>query len=67
MSGLQNMRRFQIKGTKVKEFWIKLIQDLRGLVKVFSILALTESLVLTLKCFIAFFVFQCSVNYTFFR
>ena len=33
---------------------MKLIQDLRGLVKVFSILASTESLVLTLF-FLAFF------------
>ena len=31
--------------------WIKLIQDLRGLVTVFSIFASTESLVLTLNCF----------------
>ena len=37
--------------------WIKLIQDLRGLVKAFSILASTESLVLTLNCFYLFWWF----------
>ena len=36
---------------KERECWIKLIQDLRGLVKVFSILGSTESLVLTLNYF----------------
>ena len=34
---------------KSTKCWIKLVQDLRGLVKVFSILALIESSVLTLK------------------
>ena len=32
-----------MKGTKEQKYGIKLIQDLRGLVKVFSILASTES------------------------
>ena len=41
----------QVKGTKEQKSWIKLIQGLRGLVKVFSILASTESLVLTLNYF----------------
>ena len=41
-----------MSGIKEQKCWIKLIQDLRGLVKVFSILASTESLVQTpLNCF----------------
>ena len=48
---LQNMNEFWIKRTKEQECWIKLNQDLRGMVKVFSILASKESLVLTLNCF----------------
>ena len=36
---------------KEQKYWIKLIQDLRGLAKVFSIYASTESLVLTFNCF----------------
>ena len=41
------MHGFSIKGTKEQKFWIKLIEDLRWLVKVFRILASTENLVLT--------------------
>ena len=37
---------FLIKTIKEEKSWIKLIQDLRGLVKGFSILASTESLVM---------------------
>ena len=48
------MRGFSIKGTKEQKSWIKLIQDIRGLVKVFIILASTESLVLTGNYFLAF-------------
>ena len=50
-----------MKGTKEQKCWIKLIQDLRGLVKVFSILALIESLVLTFKgdlCYKTFFCYK---------
>ena len=61
------MHGFQIKKIKVQKCWIKLIQDLRDLVKVFSILASTESLVLILNCFKPFLVFQWSVNYAFFK
>ena len=50
-----------------QKYWIKLIQDVGVLVKNFSILASTDSLVLTFNCFFAFFVFQWSVNYAFFR
>ena len=38
-----NMHGFWIKGTKEQNCWIKLFQYRRGLVKTFSILALTES------------------------
>ena len=48
------MHGFSIKGTKGQKSWIKLIQDIRGLVKVFIILASTESLVLTGNFFVAF-------------
>ena len=41
------MHGFSIKGTKEQKSWTKLIQDIRGLVKVFIIFASTESLVLT--------------------
>ena len=51
MPGLQNMHGFEIKWTTELTCWIKLTQCLRGLVKGFSILALTESLVLTLNYF----------------
>ena len=44
------MHEFEIERIKEQKCWIKLIQDLRGLVKVFSILASIESLVLTLNC-----------------
>ena len=40
-----------MKRMKEQKCVIKLIQDLRGLVKVFRILAPTESLVLTPNCF----------------
>ena len=65
MSGL--MHGFYLKRIREQKCWIKLIQDHRGLVKVFSILASTESLVLTLIGFRFFLVFQWSVNYLFFR
>ena len=41
------MHEFFKKRIKEQKCWIKLIQDLRGLVKVFSILWSTERLVLT--------------------
>ena len=65
MSGL--MHGFYLKRIREQKCWIKLIQDHRGLVKVFSILASTESLVLTLIGFSFILVFQWSVNYLFFR
>ena len=45
------MHGFEIKGAKEQKHWIKLIQNLRGLFKAFSILASTERLVITLNCF----------------
>ena len=44
------MHGFWTKRIKEQKSWIKLIQNLRGLVKVFAILASRESLVLTLNC-----------------
>ena len=41
-----------IKETKEQNCWIKLFHDLRTMVKVFSILALTESLILTLTSYV---------------
>ena len=53
------MHGFSIKGINEQKCWIKLIQDLRGLAKVFSILASTESLVQTpLNCFNLFWCFH---------
>ena len=46
------MHGFWIKGIKEQKCWIKLVQDLWELVKGFSTLASTESLVQTpLNCF----------------
>ena len=45
------MHGFEIKWTTELKCWIKLTQYLGGLVKGFSIFALTESLVLTLNFF----------------
>ena len=59
------MHGFYIKRTKGQKFWIKLTQDLTVLLKVFSILASRESLVMTLNYFQSFFVFQWSLNYAF--
>ena len=41
------MHGFEIKRIKEQKCRLKLIQDLRGLIKVFNILASSESLVLT--------------------
>ena len=48
------MHGFSIKGTKEQKPWIKLIQVIRGQVKVLIILASTESLVVTGNYFLAF-------------
>ena len=53
------MHGFQIKGTIEQNCWINLFQDLRRLVKVFRILALTESLVLTLKGYLHYKTIFC--------
>ena len=45
------MHGFWMKGTKDKKFRLKLIQDHRGQVKVFRILASMDSLVLILHYF----------------
>ena len=45
------MHGFEIKGAKEQKHWIKLIQNLRGMFKVFSNLASTERLVITLNYF----------------
>ena len=42
------MHGFWTKRIKLQKYWIKLIEDLGGMVKVFSILAPTESFILTL-------------------
>ena len=56
---LRNIKTFNCnacyKRTKDLKCWIKLIQDLRGLIKVFSIAASTESLILILSIFFSFF------------
>ena len=48
-----------MKVTKEQKCWINLFQDLRGLVKVFSILAITESLVLILKDYLHYKTIIC--------
>ena len=59
---LRNIKTFNCnacyKRTKDLKCWIKLIQDLRGLIKVFSIAASTEGLILILSIFFFFF-FWC--------
>ena len=43
------MQGFWIKGTKEQKCWTKTVQDLRGLIEVFSILPSIESLFITLN------------------
>ena len=57
MSGLLNMHGFLIKVTTVKKSWMNLIRGFRWLVKFFSILASTESLVTAFYFFLACNVF----------